>query len=219
MGDSQSGAVGANTSLIDPYTGNNLVSMSNVNRLDVGSISYSSSLKYTASQADDLYGAVIEHLRSLTKGSKEDDTLHFAVLMGRAGYIQTSKKKKYDEGYEYVINGVKYEVKDASIFPFIIEITKKYPKENGLRAFFSTFEHYYLFVAKLRPELFETRLATRRGVPLGMGYLAADFLSGSAPQLNNHERAVINRASENALYRSFETSASKELVSLYDLGK
>ncbi|WBK62452.1 CPm [Dregea volubilis virus 1] len=219
MAQSTTNTVSASSILTDPEIAAKSSVITNLSKLDLNSISYSSSLKFTAAQADDLYGAVTEHLRSLTKGSKDDDLLHFAVLMGRAGYVQTSKKKKYDEGYEYTISGVKYEVKDASIFPFIIEATKKYPKENGLRAFFSTFEHYYLFVAKLKPELFETRLATRRGVPLGMGYLAADFLSGSAPTLNNHERAVINRASENALYRSFETSASKELVSLYDLGK
>ncbi|AAW32897.1 CPm [Mint virus 1] len=186
--------------------------------LDVNSITHSTDSAFSKKEAEEAIPGVLSRLRELTKADSKQDIVHFMMLMCRAQIISTSMKVKYTGSYSYTVGGMGFTIKDADIFPHIIHMLAKYKKPNPLRALFTTFETPFIHFSKIRPDLAETRSACRRGTPTGYGYLSADFLTGSSPSLNDRERAIVNRSSEHAINRANLTGASKELVSLYDIG-
>lgn len=168
---------------------------------------------------DETLGAVVTHLRSITKGLAEDDSIHIAFLVVRAANIQTSLKTEYRNSYSYKVGNQNYTVKDVSIFPFIRSATAKYGKKNGLKCFFAGLEDAVMVLGMLSPEIFDTRVSCNRGAPKGKGYLSADFMSGCSQIQSDHDRSIIVRASEQAIMKASGNSTNDELVSLFDLGR
>nr|AHA85434.1 ORF7 [Carrot yellow leaf virus]AHA85443.1 ORF7 [Carrot yellow leaf virus]AHA85484.1 ORF7 [Carrot yellow leaf virus]AHA85514.1 ORF7 [Carrot yellow leaf virus]AHA85524.1 ORF7 [Carrot yellow leaf virus] len=188
--------------------------------LDLSSVSGTSDSCLSDSELTEAATKVNTELKKITKGEDIDMPSHFAALIARAATIGTSLSAVYRNQQTYSIRGKgKYTVKDAEIFPYIIDVTAKYGKPNGLRAFFASLENAFLVIAKMKPQLFESRVATRRGTPKEKGYLATDFLSGASPILVDQERAILNSASSYALDRAASKKKNSGLVSLYDYGR
>nr|BBK15483.1 CPm [Carnation necrotic fleck virus] len=183
------------------------------------SVSHDSDSTFSKPDLEVAVVRVTEGLRTLTKAAPKDDIIHMAMLLTRVGRINTSSKSIPRGSYSYTVDGTKYTLKDSDIFSLVQRAVHQFDKSNGIRAFFASLETPYLLIAKQRPELFETRIACRRGTPKGLGYLSADFLQGSSPVLDDRERAVINRSTEHALMRASTSVGRGEIINLYDLGR
>lgn len=191
--------------------------------LDLSKVSSTQDHLFTSKELDDVLGVLEARLVAEINMVKADYPSHIAMILIRAYDVTTSPKAKYVGQISYVINSngaaTSYTLKDEFIFPAIIDAGKKYGKSNTLRAFCSTLQECFLAVAKHQPEYFERKRATRLGTPALLGYLSADFLTGTSGLVDNMERSVINRSTEYALSKQSNRSSTGALVSLYDYGR
>ncbi|AWK68097.1 coat-like protein [Arracacha virus 1] len=178
----------------------------------------SSSETYSQPELERLVGGLKAAFKATVKANEDDIGLHICFILLRAGQIQTSLKYKNDTSYSYRLSNTEYTVSDLWVRSTIARLGDSIKKKpNPFKCFCASFEDLYIAMAKTHPELFKNRTIGRRGTPSGYEYLSADFLSGCSPLLEDRERAVAIRASENALARHNGSNSEKLLISLYDL--
>ncbi|AYA22228.1 CPm [Blackcurrant-associated closterovirus 1] len=187
--------------------------------LDVNSIEQYSSEVFNTKENTEINNKIFAKIKELNHANDGDKPIHLLVLLTRLATRTTSRKVKDDEkGYiEYSINGVKYELRDSDIFPYIKQLPQIASQPNGLRKWGATNETGLVFMASKKPQLFESRRCTRAGTPMSKGYLSADFLTGASPDFTELDRAILRRSQEVNLDR-VTTDLSGGLISLSDLG-
>jgi hypothetical protein len=178
---------------------------------------------FTKTEMNDILGSLKTRLIAELHIVEADFASHVAMILHRAYFLTTSPKVVFSGQIEYEVGSAgatsKYVLKDDFIFPAINDAGKKYNKSNTIRAFCSSLQDCFLAMAKRDPKAFECKRATRKGAPVGLGYLTADFLTGESSLLNDRERAVMNRSADYALNKPTGSGNDRELVSLYDYGR
>nr|AXL65594.1 CP [Blackcurrant leafroll-associated virus 1] len=187
--------------------------------LDVESIEQYSSEVFNTSENTEINDKVFAKVKELNHANDADKPAHILAVLVRLAARTSSRKVRDDmKGYiRYPVNGVKYEIRDSDIFPFILQLPLIKSVPNGLRKWGATNEAGVVFVASKKPRLFESRRCTRAGTPMSKGYLSIDFLTGSLPEYSELDRAVMRRSQEVNLDR-VTTDLSGSLISLGDLG-
>ncbi|AYA58351.1 CP [Blackcurrant leafroll-associated virus 1] len=190
-----------------------------LNGLDVDSIEQYSTEVFNTSENTEINNKVFAKIKELNHANDADKAAHILAVLTRLATRSTSRKVRDDgKGYiRYPINGVKYEIKDSDIFPYMLQLPLIASVPNGLRKWGATNEAGVVFVAMKKPKLFESRRSTRAGTPMSKGYLSTDFLTGSLPEYSELDRATMRRSQEVNLDR-VTTDLSGSLISLSDLG-